>query len=181
MSTLPYASPSPLAVHGDVFQAGEVLVVRHNTVLPPFCILCNGAAEAGQAVRLTFTWDPSFKMTQESTLHLRQTAVIHAHLCSAHLRSWRTGRLAGLAGIGGSALLLVVSGTVAGVSELSAVPRYTPLGIAGMLTALVLLTLSMFLLALKTRTLSCRKIDAMYVHLENAHPEFLAALPPMPS
>ena len=156
-------------------------MVRHEATLPMRCVLCNGDAAPGQApVKLIFTWDPSFRVTHESTLHLRQTAVVRAHLCAPHLRNWRMGRVVGIAGVCISGLMILTGAVVAALSDSSPVPRYVPAAISGMLGGFVLLTLSMFLLAFKTRTLTCRKIDGTYVHLADADEGFLAALPAAP-
>ncbi|HVX83293.1 MAG TPA: hypothetical protein VH253_00605 [Phycisphaerae bacterium] len=178
---LSYASPVPLARFGEVFRDGGLLLARHNTTLPARCVLCNGEAAAGkEPVRLVFTWDPSFRVTRESTLHLRQTAVVRAHLCAAHWRTWRTGRVVGIVGTCVSGVIVIGAAVVAAVSDSSAVPTYVPEALGVMLAGFVLLTVSMFLLAFKTRTLTCRKIDATYVHLADADEGFLAGLPAVP-
>jgi hypothetical protein len=158
-----------------------LLLARHDTTLPARCVLCNGEAAMGQRpVKLTFTWDPSFRVTRESTLHLRQTVVVRAHLCASHLRRWRTGRVVGIVGSCVSGAIIIAAATVAAVSDASAVPTYVPVALGVMLAGFVLLTVSMFLLAFKTRTLTCRKIDRTYVHLADADEGFLAGLPVVP-
>ena len=78
-----------------------------------------------------------------------------------------------MGGILAGVLLMMASGAVAGWSELSAVPRYTAAGIVGMMAAFLVVTVSMFWLAFKTRTVACRRIEGGYAHLEHAHRAFV--------
>src|SRR5271154_1719967 len=83
---LGYATPLPLARAGVLFRDGEMLVARDGTELPMFCVLC-GEAAIGKMLRLKFTWDASFQVTrQKSTLELRKSGTVQAHLCSRHYR-----------------------------------------------------------------------------------------------
>jgi len=185
MPTLPpilsYASPIPLAVHGDIFQYDGTLVVRDNTALPELCILCGQPSPRQKPLTLKFSWDPSFKRTESpSTLELRRAGSIHAHLCVQHFRSYRIGRLIGWLGMCGGILLMTASLTLATLSEVSVVPRYTLHAMIGLLTGFAIFILFLFAFTLKTRTLTCIKIEQSYLHLAGVHPGFLKPLPPLP-
>ncbi|MCL2640503.1 MAG: hypothetical protein FWD53_06645 [Phycisphaerales bacterium] len=178
---LSYASPIPLAVHGDIFQHDGILVVRDNTTLPELCILCGKPAANMKALMLKFTWDPSFKRTESpSTLELRRAGSIRAHLCVQHFRSYRIGRFIGWLGMCGGILLMLASLILAALSEISVVPRYTPHAMIGLLTGFAITTLFLFIFTLKTRTLGCVKIEQSYLYLAGAHPDFLKTLPMLP-
>ena len=106
--TLPYANPTPLAALGDLFRDGSTLVARDHLTLPPVCVLCGAPAGAAQKpITLKFSWDPSFHVTHaKSTLELRRSSVIRAHLCPRHHKSWRMGRILGIGGMFASTLLM---------------------------------------------------------------------------
>jgi len=88
--------------------------------------------------------------------------------------------VAGIAGVALGVALSICGGTVAAISESSPVPWYTPLGIELMLTGFTLLIVALFYFAIRTRTLSCRKIEAGYLYLDGAAERFLMTLPVMP-
>ncbi|MCL2648963.1 MAG: hypothetical protein FWD61_18515 [Phycisphaerales bacterium] len=182
---LSYASPIPLAIHGDLFQQADTLIVRDNTVLPERCILCASLAPSiprKNPIILKFSWDASFQRTQSrSTLELRRAGCIHAYLCPGHLRSYRIGRIAGFLGMFVGALLMIASALLALLTEISVIPRYTPLAMAGLIAGFALVILFLFFFTLRTRTLSCTKIEDSYLHLTGVHPNFLKTLPPLPA
>ena len=68
---LPYASgmhypaePGSSA-DGAVFREGPIIICLNGTTLPARCILC-GDHGAGTPIRLTVTWDSSFRLTRVS-------------------------------------------------------------------------------------------------------------------
>jgi hypothetical protein len=169
-----------LAQAGDLFRHQSTLIARDGLLLPERCILCARAAH-GSPVLLKFTWDPSFRVIDHSTLHLRQQGSIRARLCSAHLRRWRWGRLLGLSGVT-LALAVVLGGMILGIiSESSDVPRYTSAAIAMMIAGFAAFILSIFCFTLQSRTLTCFRIDGGYLYLEGAANAFLEPLPPLPT
>ncbi len=181
--TLTYASPVPLAQLGDIFRDSATLIARDTTTLPQRCILCGtppSPAASHKPVTLQFTWDESFTVTQRSTLQLRQKASIRAFLCSPHRTKWVSGRILGIVGIMLSLALTATGPVISIISESSDIPRYTPLGIALMLTSFAALILSLFFFTLRTRTLTCSRIEAGYLYLDGAAPSFLDALPQLP-
>jgi hypothetical protein len=176
---LGYASPVPLAQAGDLFRDGELLVVRDGIILPPVCILC-GRPSHKEPVLLRFSYDASFRLTRRSSLQLGLKGSMQAGLCKLHRGQWIVGRVAGIGGVASGIALIICGGTVAAISEASPVPWYTPLGIELMLTGFTLLIVALFYFALRTRTLSCRKIEAGYLFLDGAAARFLKTLPIMP-
>ena len=66
-------------------------------------------------------------------------------------------------------------------SESSDIPFYTPHGITLTIVGFAGMILSLFFFTLRTRTLSCNRIQDGYLYLEGAAPAFLQHLPPLPS
>jgi hypothetical protein len=176
---LPYATPSPLASHGDLFRDGPLLVARDGIMLDPVCILCGEAADT-PALHLRFTWDSSFKRTTGSTLELRRAGSIHARLCPRHLGRWKSGRLTGLIGMIASGLLMLAAIVVAVINESSDIPRYTPHAIGVLLVGFAIFIGFLFLFTLRTRTVKCCRIEQGYLYLEGVHEAFLERLPDLP-
>jgi len=162
-----------------LFRDGELLVVRDGIILPPMCILC-GRASHRDPILLHFSYDASFRLTRRSSLQLVLRGTVRASLCKVHWGQWVVGRVAGIAGVALGVALSICGGTVAAISESSPVPWYTPLGIELMLTGFTLLIVALFYFAIRTRTLSCRKIEAGYLYLDGAAERFLMTLPVMP-
>jgi hypothetical protein len=178
--TLPYANPTPLAAHGEIFRDGDLLIVRDGITLPARCLLC-GAPASPNIITLKFSWDPSFKVSHAaSTLQLRRAASFRAYLCPGHFSAWRTGRIIGIIGMITSALIMLASTVVAIISESADIPRYSPHALVALLVGFALFTIFLFLYTLKTRTLACTRIDAGYLYLQGAHEFFLAPLPSLP-
>jgi hypothetical protein len=178
---LAYATPSPLAELGTLFRAGNQLVVRDGLELPDRCVLC-GTNGAAKSVSLTFTWDHSFQVApRPSTLELRKSGKVRAHLCAAHYRGWAMGRVLGLGGMIVSALMMVGGAGLAVVSENSDVPRWTGTGIAWLMAGFGIMILSLFILVLRTRTMGCRRIEGGFLYLSGAGEEFLRGLPEVPA
>jgi len=162
-----------------LFRDGELLVVRDGIILPPVCILC-GRASHKEPILLRFSYDASFRLTRRSSLQLGLRGTVRASLCKVHRGQWVVGRLAGIAGVALGVVLIIGGGAVAAVSEASPVPWYTPLGIELMLTGFTLLIVALFYFAIRTRTLSCKKIEAGYLFLDGAAERFLKPLAVMP-
>jgi hypothetical protein len=179
---LPYASPIPLAQAGDLFRGGpddDLLVVRDGVTLPEKCVLC-GKLTTKAPILLRFSWDASFRLTRRSHLQLGLKGSVRAHLCPLHRGHWVVGRLAGLAGVAVGFLLTVTGGVIAAISESSTVPWYTPLGIELMIAGFAVLNVALFYFAIRTRTLSCKRIEGGYLYLDGAAEEFLRDLPQAP-
>jgi hypothetical protein len=180
---LGYASgihyPAERETAGEAYRDGGMLICLNGTTLPPRCVLC-GDPGAGAAIRLTLTWDSSFRLTHVSTLELRKKANVYAFLCAPHRRVWSRARLIG--GIGASAgLSIMAAGAVLGIwSEGTDNPIYTPLGIEMMIAGFAVVIVSMFFFTLRSRTLSCRRIQEGYLYLEDAADSFLDCLPELP-
>lgn len=179
---LGYASPMPLAQAGDVLRGGEegeLLVVRDGATLPERCVLC-GRAPRAKPVLLHFSWDASFRLTRRSKLQLGLRGSVWAFLCAVHRGQWVVGRVAGFAGVAVGFLLIVAGGALAAVSEASTVPLYTPVGIELMIAGFAVLNVALFYFAIRTRTLSCKRIEGGYLYLDGAAEEFLRELPRAP-
>jgi hypothetical protein len=131
-------------------------------------------------VLLRFSWDASFRLTRRSSLQLGLKGSVRAYLCSRHWGQWVVGRVAGFAGVAVGCLLIVAGGAVAAISESSTVPWYTPLGIELMIAGFAVLNVALFYFAIRTRTLSCKRIEGGYLYLDGAAEEFLRDLPPAP-
>ncbi|HUO10174.1 MAG TPA: hypothetical protein VM008_17845 [Phycisphaerae bacterium] len=178
---LAYATPSPLAEVGWLFREGNQLVVRDGWELPERCILC-GADEAEKSALLTFTWDHSFQVSpHRSTLELRKSGKVRAHLCAAHYRAWAMGRAVGIGGMIVSALVMMGGAGLAAVSENSDVPRWTGTGIAWLMAGFGMMILSLFVFVLRTRTMACRRIEGGFLYLSGAGEAFLRGLPEVPA
>lgn len=171
---LPYASPSLMGRQGVLFVEGDLLVVRDGTHLPRLCILC-GDEGVTRSIRLTYTWDTSFQVVRKrSSLELRRSGTIQGHLCGKHHRRWAAGRIVGAGG-------LIVSGAVMGagvilavVSENSDIPRWTGVGISMLLAGFGMMILFLFIFALRTRIMSCRRIEDGFLYLHGAGGAFAA-------
>jgi hypothetical protein len=164
---------------GDAYRQGPTLICSNGITLPPRCILC-GQPGAGAPIRLTLTWDASFHLTHVSTLELRKQASVHAFLCRRHRSIWSHAR-----SIGGIGVILGVStmffGMALGIySESSDIPVYTPLGIGLTIAGFALVIISMFFFTLRSRTLTCRRIQEGYLYLEGAADAFLDTLSDLP-
>ncbi|MGN6370297.1 MAG: hypothetical protein ACTHN5_18740 [Phycisphaerae bacterium] len=177
---LAYETPSPLAEVGDLFREGSVLVARSGIELPVQCVLC-GSPGAGKSIPLKFSWDRSFQVVRHpSTLELRRWGMVRAYLCAKHRRLWMLGRVLGIAGVAASAVLILVGIVLAVISDSSDVPRWTGMGISFMLVGFGLMILFMFFFALRTRTMSCVRIEGGYLYLEGADEVFLKGLREVP-
>jgi len=182
---LPYASGVHYPVEpgsaagGEVFREGSTIICLNGTTLPARCILCGGEG-AGAPIRLTVTWDSSFRLTRVSTLELRQKAFVHAFLCARHRLIWSRARLFG--GLGALAgIAFMGAGMALGVlSESSNIPVYTPHGIALTIAGFATVIVSMFFFTLRSRTLACRRIQEGYLYMEGAAEAFLESLPELP-
>lgn len=181
---LEYASPVPLARVGDVLRARGaseelLLVVRDGVTLPSVCVLCGKEPHKGP-ILLRFSWDASFRLTRQSSLQLGLRGSVWAYLCRGHRGQWVVGRVAGIVGIVVSFLLIVIGGAVAAVSESSPMPLYTALGIELMIAGFAVMNVALFYFALRTRTLSCKRIEAGYLYLDGAWEEWVRGLPEVP-
>ncbi len=183
-SLLGYASgyhPAADAAEAPIaFRQGARLIAFNGTTLPSHCVLC-GEVAAGEAIRLMLTWDESFKVTRVSTLELRRKAVVFAFLCAGHRWRWAAARRRGGIAIGASLALMGVGGVVAILSESSDVPWYTQDGIAAMVAGFAGMIVALFYFTLKTRTLTCSRIQEGYLYLEGAGEGFLGRLPELPT
>ncbi len=177
---LAYETPSPLAEVGDLFRDGAAMVVRNGIELPQQCVLC-GEPGVGKSILLKFSWDRSFHVVRHpATLELRQWGVVRAFLCAKHRRLWTLGRVLGIAGVIASGAVMGVGVVLAVVSDSSDVPRWTGMGIGFMLVGFAMMILFMFVFALRTRTMSCVRIEGGYLHLEGAGERFLSGLREIP-
>ena len=161
------------------FRQGSRLIAFNGTTLPGHCIRC-GEEGAGEPIRLTLTWDESFKVTQVSTLELRRKAIVFAFLCTTHRWRWAAARRRGGIAIAGSLALMAVGGAAAMLSDSSDIPWYTEYGIGVMVAGFAAMIVSLFYFTFRTRTLSCSRIQEGYLYLEGAAEEFLAKLPELP-
>jgi hypothetical protein len=180
---LGYASgihyPVESGAAGEAFRVGATLICLDGTTLPPRCILC-GDPGAGAPIRLTLTWDSSFRLTHVSTLELRKKAHVCAFLCARQRQIWSHARFIGLVGVV-AGVSVMIAGIAVGVwSDGSDIPAYTPLGIELMIAGFALVIVSMFYFTLRSRTLSCRQIQEGYLYLEGAADAFLDGLPELP-
>ena len=178
---LPYASGIHPAIRAEVkdptivVRSGDDLVAFHGSTLPPRCVLC-GADGFRKHIKLTFSWDASFTMTKVSTLQLRQQAYVHAYLCAIHRARWASARWLGGLGIALAACVIACGGVIAALSEWSTMPLWTPLAIAITISGFALMIFALFFFTLRSRTLTCRKIQEGYLYLEGASPRFLVHL-----
>ncbi len=173
---LPYASPSFSGRQGVLFVEGDLLIVRNGTHLPPLCILC-GKEGFTKSIRLTYTWDESFHvMRKKSSLQLRRSGSIDAHLCGKHHRRWAAGRIVGVGGSVASGAVMAAGTVIAVVSENSDIPQWTGFGIAMLLAGFAAMILFLFIFALRTRIMSCRRIEDGFLYLHGASPAFAAAV-----
>jgi hypothetical protein len=188
----PPSSPCPLlgyasGVHfpvenpndGAAFRDGTLLIALNGTTLPQRCVLCGGISHSAP-VRLAFTWDSSFRVSSTSTLELRKTAFMFAYLCQQHRAVWsRARRYGGIGAIFG--LVVMCAGmTLSVLSESSVVPSYTAIGISLTIAGFAVVIASLFFLSLRSRTLTCQRIQEGYLYLDGAGEEFIKSLPPLP-
>jgi hypothetical protein len=173
---LAYETPGVRERRGVLFREGEVVVVRDGTELPAVCVVC-GENGSGHGVKLVFTWDASFQVTREkSTLALRRVGSVVAHLCGRHRRRWVVGRVVGVGGMILSGMVMGVGIGMAVVSESSDVPRWTGAGIEVLMAGFGGMILFLFVFALRTRMMSCRRIEEGYLYLEGAGEGFVRLL-----
>ncbi len=182
---LGYASGMPRPAEagggaGEAYREGPTLIALHGTTLPARCILCGGAGFAAP-IRLTLTWDASFRLTRVSTPQLRQKAAVHAYLCAGHRRVWARARRIGVVGATAGMSLMSIGLALGVWSESSDIPAYTPLGIGLTLAGFAVVTAALFYFTLRSRTLTCRRIQEGYVYLEGAAGAFLEGLPELPA
>jgi hypothetical protein len=162
------------------FRQGARLIAFNGTTLPAHCILC-GSQGAGAAIRLTLTWDESFKVTKVSTLELRRKAIVFAFLCERHRWRWAAARRRGGIAIFGSLSLMAAGAAAAILSDSSDVPWYTQYGISAMIAGFAGIIVALFYFTFRTRTLTCSQIQEDYLYLEGASEDFLARLPELPT
>jgi hypothetical protein len=182
---LPYASgvhypvePGGTAPDG-AFREDTTIICLNGTTLPARCILC-GAEGAGTPIRLTLTWDSSFRRTYVSTLELRKQATVYAFLCARHRQIWTRARIFG--GLGATAGVAIMAAGLAldMWSENLDVPDYTSPAIVITLVGFAVVIVSLFVIALRSRTLTCSRIQEGYLYLEGAAESFLNSLPELP-
>ena len=173
------SSAADLADPGEIYRFGDTLVATDGATLPPRCILC-GEGAFGPPLPLSFSWDTSFRVTKASTLQMARKARIFARLCKAHRQRWNRGRIVGVTGAMVGALLTILGVVMAALSEASQVPLYASDGIDLVIAGFAGTILFLFWFALRTRTLSCDRIEDGYLYLAGASSEFLAGLPEPP-
>jgi hypothetical protein len=164
---------------GEAYRDGNMLICSNGTTLPPRCVLC-GRQGAGAPIRLTLTWDSSFRLTHISTLQLRQTANVYAFLCPQHRKVWSHARTIGGIGVIGGVSVMFAGMTLGIWSESSDIPVYTPLGIALTIAGFAVVIIAMFFFTLRSHTLICRRIQEGYLYLEGAADAFLDGLTDVP-
>jgi hypothetical protein len=178
----PYQSPqavlAPEIVPGaDVWQDGNLLVLRRGSVLPDRCIKCNAPAE-GYRLRRNLSWhNPALFLTILAglliyviiALIVRQTMQVEIGLCPVHrskrLRAIAIGWILALAGIA----TMILGGTTGGRQS----GGY-------MLIGLGILLIGLFYGLIGSSTVSPKKIDPYFGWLKGACREYLAELPPSP-
>jgi hypothetical protein len=156
-----------------------MLICLNGTTLPQRCVIC-GDPGAGAAIRLTLTWDSSFRLTHVSTLELRKKANVYAFLCAPHRRIWSHARSIGGVGAIAGVSVMAAGAALGAWSEARDNPEYTPLGIELMIAGFVVVIVSLFYFTLRSSTLSCRRIQEGYLYLEGAAEAFLDGLPELP-
>jgi hypothetical protein len=171
----PVAADTP----GEAFREGPTLICANGITLPPRCVLC-GQPGAGAAIRLTLTWDSTFRITRQSTLELRKKASVHAFLCAKHRQKWARARSIGGIGFVIALSLMFAGSTLAVWSESSDIPLYTPHGLALTIIGFAIAIVALFFFTLRSHTLSCSKIQEGYLYLEGAADPFLETLPSVP-
>lgn len=164
---------------GETYRLGETLVATDGASLPPRCVLCAGDA-FGPPLRLSFSWDTSFRITKASTLQMARKARLFARLCKSHRRRWSRGRAVGIIGAIASSALTIAGVLIAASSEASQIPLYATDGIDLVIAGFACTILFLFWFALRTRTLSCDRIEDGYLYLYGASAQFLATLPELP-
>jgi hypothetical protein len=173
---LAYETPGLNDRRGVLFWEGKLLVARDAVELPALCVIC-GNEGSGHGIRLAFTWDDSFRVTtQKSTLELRQSGSVIVHLCGPHRRQWLAGRVVGAGGMITSAIVMLAGLALAVVSESSDVPRWTGTGIELLLAGFGGMILFLFVFTLRTRLMSCHRIEHGYLYLQGAGEAFARAI-----
>ena len=170
---IPYAAPVVYQQEA-AWRDGDVLIVRHGTVLPPACIKCNAPAGDRSPMRRQLYWhDPMLYLLILAgvlvyalvALIVRKNGVVFIHLCPAH----RQRRL-----------MMVSSAWSLGLGGLFAVI----FGASNDLPWLILAGLTMFvggiIVALLSQLLRPTKIDTHFMWIKGCSPEFLAQFPPLP-
>ena len=168
-----YSSPVPLAQLGDIFRDSAPLIARDTTTLPPRCILCWPPPPPPPRTSPSRSNSPGPNPSQSpsgSTLQLLLKASIRAFLCAAHRTKWVSGRILGIGGIVISLALMAAGLVISIISESSDVPRDTPLGIGLTVAGFAALILSLFFFTFRTRTVTCSRIEAGYLHLDGRRP-----------
>ncbi|HEY2148034.1 MAG TPA: hypothetical protein VGH32_08865 [Pirellulales bacterium] len=178
----PYQSPqamlTPQIVPGaDVWQDGNLLVLRKGSVLPDRCIKCNAPAE-GYRLRRNLSWHhPALFLTIFAgllvyviiALIVRQTMQVDVGLCPVHRskrnRAIAIGWILALAGIA----TMIFGGSMGGRQSAG----YLVIG-------LVVLLVALFYGLIAAQTVTPKKIDPYFGWLKGVCREYLAELPPSP-
>lgn len=166
-------APGTPSVDPGPWREGNVLVMRHTSVLPERCVKCNQAA-AGSRLHWRLYWVPSvyirlaylhWLLYLAVALFVHRKAIVSLGLCARHKsrRRWFLG-LGALGFLGFLAMLRLAD----------SVWLYSPaLGQAGF----ILSVLSMFAGIAGSRTVFPDHIDAAYVRVHGCSEHFLDNFP----
>ena len=170
-----YAAPA-YGQPGEMVPAwsqGDLLVVRKGTRLPYTCVRCGGPAD-GQPLGKMYYWHaPLIYLTIFAgllvyvivALIVREKGAVQFSLCKPCKARRRMGIVIGLLGLFGSVAVFVAAGML---EE----PYLVPLGILVLLAGVIFGSM-------RTRVLSPKKIDAQFLWLRGAGPNFLQTLAPV--
>jgi hypothetical protein len=174
-----YSLEPGAAAGGAAFRDGDAIICQNGTTLPQRCILCGGAG-CGAPIRLTLTWDSSFRLTRVSTLELRKKATVYAYLCARHRQIWSRARVYGGIGALAGAVLMAAGLALDLWSENLDIPDYTPQAIGMTIAGFAVVIVALFYFALRSRTLSCARIQDGYLYMNGAAAAFLEGLAELP-
>ncbi len=169
------AGPGP----GECFRQGAALIAAEGAILPVRCVLCGGEG-VGAGMRLTFSWDGSFRFTRISRLQMGRKAAIVVSLCGEHRRRVSRGKWIGTLGVMAGTAAMIVGISIAAISENAPIPIYEMDGIGIILAGFGVVICFLFVYAISTRTLSCDRIEGGYLYLQGASPGFLETLAELP-
>lgn len=172
---LSYAGGRQFTGHGDMFREGELLVVRIGTILPRRCLLCGGeVAEGVMPRKQMFSWDASFQIIKEaSRLEMGKSGTVGVYFCTTHRGRLRNGKWAGAIGMIVSGVVMLAGIVIVAVNDLSDVPRHTGAGVWLLMAGFACAIVSLFLFTLRTRTVTCERIEEGYLFLRGAGEGFL--------
>jgi hypothetical protein len=175
---------TPGAPAGGIWTDGKILVMHRQAQLPPNCIKCNAPGD-NRPLKRNLTWHAGWAyliILLNLIIYIIVAAIISSRatiyvgLCPRHRARRRLHMMIAWILFIASIAALIAAANVGGGRSSEGL-------IAGLMVGgfLLLLTSLIWAVVVSYMIVSPKKMDAQYIWLKGAGPEYLAQFPPMPT